>query len=167
MTIGKTPHNADPTFFVFDIPIGFHPLLIGKIDNANSTADGLNAVAVAEDTTNHKIYAYVANNSPANQLQVIDVTDPDSITPEKIVDFDLDNVGGTQGIGNSIFLKTAIFILDCKQLVSMKMEIAMVQNFILLMLILTVRIRQKLQAEVIIQLVMRLMQFQFAANMRI
>ena len=114
VTIGKTPHSADPTFFVFDIPkLVTDPLnaLIGKIDNASSTVEGLNAVAVAEDTTNHKIYAYVANNSPTNQLQVIDVTDPDSITPEKIVDFDLDNVGGTQGIGNSIFFKDGYIYL--------------------------------------------------------
>ena len=111
VTVGKTPNNDNPTFFIFDISNPFSPSLLGKVDNNDSTANGLNAVAIAEDTTNHKIYAYVANNNPENQLQVIDVTDPGSITPEKIVDFDLDNVGGTQGVGNSIFFKDGYIYL--------------------------------------------------------
>ena len=123
VTVGKTDNPGDPTFFIFNISNPLSPVLISKIDNALGTADGLSAVAIAEDQINHKIYAYVANRHGADfstcsvsdecaQLQVIDVTDP--VNPQIVDSHKLSNVFSATagfGVGKSIFYKDGYIYL--------------------------------------------------------
>jgi hypothetical protein len=100
VTVGDSATSTDPTFFVFDISnpddIKFP---VEKIDNS-SNKSGLNAVAVNGD------YAYAANNSADNQLQIFNL----KIFPIKSpAEYDIKGVNG--GKGNSIFYKNGYVYL--------------------------------------------------------
>lgn len=106
--------TSTPTFFIFDTSTPADPQYLGSIDNNTDDASGLNAVAVAEDVTTGNIYAYVANGYGANfstcsqgascaQLQVINVTNPES--PQIVAHYKISGVTGNngQGVGSSIY----------------------------------------------------------------
>ena len=93
VTVGDSATSTDPTFFVFDISDPKNMKLMEKIDNS-SNKSGLNAVAV------NGSYAYVANDSSANQFQIIDIKkSPVEIAKE----YKIPGVVG--GRGNCIFYK--------------------------------------------------------------
>lgn len=105
-----TPSNIGHTFFIFDLSTNpaVAPTYMGSINNALSTSDGLNALAVNDG------YAYVTNAHDSNfqtcsqssscaQLQVIDISTPTA--PAVVSSFKVPGVTGSggQGIGTSIF----------------------------------------------------------------
>jgi len=119
VTAGNSPDKQDPTFFIFDISNPVSPALLSKIDNATSTAAGLNAVAVDGK------YAYVANgygapygtcinpdgsNQSCGQLQIIDIN---ANPPVVRYTLKITGVTGTSGqaVGSSIFYKDGFIYL--------------------------------------------------------
>ncbi len=114
VTATKTTSATDPTLFVFDISPSGTLSLVGKVDNAASTRDGLAAVRVALDPASGNTYAYVASAHPASwttcatgpscsELQVIDVTNPGAMSPSSITSYKLPGVGGSTAAGNALF----------------------------------------------------------------
>jgi len=110
---GGTSSKTNPTFFVFNIQNPATPAFIGSIDTSTSTISGIAAVRVAEHVGEKKTYAYVANNYGANfstcsayyncaQLQIIDVTNPQTFTVASIKNYKVPGVTGTQGAGKSL-----------------------------------------------------------------
>lgn len=106
--VGDAGSPIKETFFVFAIANPASPSLVGKLDNSVATNEGYGAVATDGQ------YAYVVSTNPANystcsagvdcaQLQVIDVRTPAS--PSLIAAFKLPGVGGSAGLGRSIFYK--------------------------------------------------------------
>lgn len=92
VTAGGSATSTDPTFFIFDISNPEDIKFKEKIDNNSNNKSGLNAVAVNGD------YAYVANSSSDNQLQIFNLKKFPIESPEK---YNIENVNG--GKGNSIF----------------------------------------------------------------
>lgn len=132
VTVGNTLYPKDPTFFIFDIAtLKTNPTaaLLGKLDNAPTTATGLFSLHVAEGTTTGSMYAYVANENPSNwgtcsvgpncaQLQIMNASDPAHLTLASTTNFKIPNTGvnavtgsAGQGTGNSIFYKDGLIYL--------------------------------------------------------
>ena len=87
-----TGSNSTPDFFIVNVSDPEAPVFSNPSTPGITTGPGLAAVAVAGD------YAYVANRSTAEQLQVINVENPGSpmlATSTRVV--------GAGGVGNAIF----------------------------------------------------------------
>lgn len=133
VSVYDSVNSTAPTFFIFDIAqLKTNPMgaLLGKLDNAPSTKEGLYAVHVAEGTAVGSMYAYTANQHQVTswtcaqsdhcaQLQIIDVSNPASLSSASIVNYKIPNSGvpnpvtgtGFQGVGNSIFYKDGLIYL--------------------------------------------------------
>ncbi|MFA6397612.1 MAG: hypothetical protein WDK96_02060 [Candidatus Paceibacterota bacterium] len=83
--------NKKADFYIVDATNGNSPFIVSSVN----TGTGLNAVDVARN------YAYVANKSTSNQLQIIDVSNINS--PTLYASFHLIGVSGSGAVGNSIF----------------------------------------------------------------
>ncbi len=119
VTVSNVNGNNDETFFILDIAsTGVMPAVLGKFDNSPGTiSEGLKAVAI--DGAN---YAYVANaydsapaacteNHNCAQLQVIDISNPNSpavIKNKKLSSFTPSN---RLANGTSIFYKNGVVYL--------------------------------------------------------
>ncbi len=110
--VGSTGEKADPTVFILN-PETKNPAFLGAVDTSTSTVSGVAAIRVAEDVATNKRYAYVANNYTANfstcsqyyncaQLQIIDVTNPQSVALSSVRNYKVPGVTGSQGAGKSL-----------------------------------------------------------------
>ncbi len=132
VAVGNTTYVTDPTFFIFDIvKLKTNPIaaLLGKLDTANSTTEGLFAIHIAEGTSTGVMYAYAANNHIANwasctqnyscaQLQVIDVSSSTKLSLASTTNYKIPSTApssvkgsGGQAVGNSIFYKDGLVYL--------------------------------------------------------
>lgn len=103
VTVAKTPYRTDPTFFIFDVADPSHAVLLGELDNAPASANGLAAVRVVEDPATNKTYAYAASMSSfaSGQLQVFDVTD--AANPLLVTTYKIPLAAvSSAGLGNAI-----------------------------------------------------------------
>ena len=137
--VGNTTYTTDPTFLIFDIAkLKTNPTsaLLGKLDTANTTTEGLFALHIAEGTSTGSMYAYAANEHVANwstctqnyncaQLQIIDVSSSTklslaSTTNYKIPSTAPSSVKGTggQAVGSSIFYKDGLVYLGLTKTLS-------------------------------------------------
>lgn len=78
-------------FFVINATNGASPFILSSLN----TGSGLNAVDVAGN------YAYVGNKSANAQLQIINISNPNS--PTLTTSYQLPGVSGSGAVGNSIF----------------------------------------------------------------
>lgn len=104
------------TFFIFDIQNPLAPTLKAKLDNDPSVNAGLSGVAVAEHTSDGKLYAYVASGSSFSkgQMQVIDVTQPTAPSVAKLYKIATSTVhqgASGQGLGNTVYYKNGYVYL--------------------------------------------------------
>ncbi len=139
VAVGNTTHATDPTFFIFDIAkLKSNPTkaLLGKLDTANTTAEGLFALHIAEGATTGSMYAYAANEHVANwstcsqnyncaQLQILDVSSSTKLSLASTTNFKIPSIApasvkgtGGQAVGNSIFYKDGLVYLGLTKTLS-------------------------------------------------
>ena len=94
--------TAKPDFFVISAINGQSPMILGS----TSTGPGLLAVDTAEN------YAYVGNNDPDIQLQIIDLTNLNR--PTLVKSFQLNGVTGSGAVGNAIFYSASKIYIGTK-----------------------------------------------------
>jgi hypothetical protein len=87
----RAADTKKPDFFVVDATNGQSPGIVGQVD----TGDGLLSVDFADGA------AFVGNSSTTAQLQVINVSNPNSPTVQ--TSFQLPGVSGSGAVGQSIF----------------------------------------------------------------
>ncbi|HUD03079.1 MAG TPA: hypothetical protein VMR46_03675 [Candidatus Paceibacterota bacterium] len=98
--------SAKETFFIFSLTNNT-PTLLSKLDNDAKHNTGLAAVALSNN------YAYVAGGLSSNQLQIIDISNPNNLASSSIVATykipasDVPNAGA----GNAIFYKNGYVYL--------------------------------------------------------
>jgi hypothetical protein len=96
--------SATDTFFIFNIANPANPVLLSKLDNDAKDNTGLAALAVAGN------YAYVAGALLSDQLQIIDISNPNNLASSSIVKtYKLPASGA--GDGNAIFYKNGYVYL--------------------------------------------------------
>ncbi len=129
LAVAKTPYRSDPTLFIFDITDSSHPTLLGKLDNATTTTNGLSALRVAEDPVRGERYLYAASISSfaSGQLQVFDVTD--SSHPRLLTTYKVPSaIVPTAGLGNSLAYKNGYVYLGLTATSGREFNIIDVQN---------------------------------------
>jgi hypothetical protein len=107
---------SKPDFFIIDATNGLNPVIVSRID----TGPGLNAV---DATVN---YAYVANNDPNAQLQVINISNIRS--PYLVASFKLPGTSGNGAVGNSIFYANSKVYIGTKNANGPEFHIVDVSN---------------------------------------
>ncbi len=139
VAVGNTTYVTDPTFFIFDIArLKSNPTsaLLGKLDTANTTSEGLFALHVAEGTSTGSMYAYTANKHIANwstctqnyncaQLQIIDVSSSTKLSLASTTNYKIPNTSpssvtgtGGQAVGSSIFYKDGLVYIGLTKTLS-------------------------------------------------
>ncbi|MDE2188797.1 MAG: hypothetical protein KGJ35_03675 [Patescibacteria group bacterium] len=84
--------SSEPDFFIFDLSNMTQPRMIGSLD----TGPGLSGLVIAGP------YAYVANKSSANQLQIIDIHNRNHPIPVSEAKVPLDNASSTRPYASAV-----------------------------------------------------------------
>lgn len=117
VTLGKTSATSTPSLLIYNIDYQKRQLTFDKgIDNSHN-----NAVVAASDPATQKMYAYVANASTVNPLQVINL---EEMKVENIPTLKI----SAKAQGNSIFYKNGYIYLGLKETPKNKVSIIDVHN---------------------------------------